>query len=395
MGKLRKIGRKIKKGVKKLFSSKIGRIVGMIGLSMAMGYAAKALMTGMQGAAPVVADTGTKALADTVAKTGTKALSTGVAKTGEALTTASTPLLEEITVSATKRPVLESIANASTSSEAMAPAMDHMMSETVASNGMVNPDALTSVHNNITSAVEQELSTTFNPEYQNSLASENLFSQDLPSLSESLESGTLSADLSGTTSITGGGGPQTTSLLEPIEATAQQSYEKGIEILKERLKENPTMADRLQLQRLEKADFSKFGDPAKFSKSMELSVGEKIKGFGSNVVAGLDTPAEFATGVLQGTASAAAMSAIMGEEEVYGRGQVMPQADMVGPKAAYIQDITPSFREATNTNIMPTFTQLQKAPIYGKGTPQWLQMFEDQNLLMPSMLGIQLPYRSV
>jgi len=43
MGKLRKIGRKIKKGVKKLFSSKIGRIVGMVGLYFAMGTVAKGL----------------------------------------------------------------------------------------------------------------------------------------------------------------------------------------------------------------------------------------------------------------------------------------------------------------------------------------------------------------
>jgi len=43
MGKLRKIGRKIKKGVKKLFSSKIGRIVGMVGLYFAMGAVAKGL----------------------------------------------------------------------------------------------------------------------------------------------------------------------------------------------------------------------------------------------------------------------------------------------------------------------------------------------------------------
>ena len=43
MGKLRKIGRKIKKGVKKLFKSKIGKIVGMVGLYFAMGAAMKGL----------------------------------------------------------------------------------------------------------------------------------------------------------------------------------------------------------------------------------------------------------------------------------------------------------------------------------------------------------------
>jgi len=387
---LKRLGKKIKKGVKKLFSSKIGRIVGMIGLSMVMGYAAKALMTGMQGAAPVVADTGTKALADTVAKTGTKALSTGVAKTGEALTTASTPLLEEITVSATKRPVLESIATASTNSEAMAPAMEHMMSETVASNGMVNPDALSSVHNNITSAVEQELSTTYNPKYQNSLASENLFATPptdgtmmgyQPGTYETYSSTGGAATTATTTT------PQTTSLLDPTDFS--------------NLKEGASITDVYPETGRGEWWKTRADAAAKDLKQGPYTppLGERIRNrfakYGTDLKESFDTPGKITGEVLQGTATGAAMSAIMGEEEVYGRGQVMPQADMVGPKAAYIQDITPSFREATNTNIMPTFTQLQKAPLYGKGTPQWLQMFEDQNLLMPSMLGIQLPYRSV
>ena len=372
---LKRLGKKIKKGVKKLMGSKIGRIVGMIGLSMAMGAATKALIGNF-------GTTATTAVGETVGAT-----------VGETVGATSTPLLEEITVSATKRPVLESITTASTSSEAMTGAMDHMMSETVASNGMVNPDVLSSVHNNITDSVMELNETVFNPEYQNSLASENLFSQDLPSLSESLESGTLSANAAGTTSITGGGGPQTTSLLEPIEVTGKfrgTEWQKPAGMTDKKFKAfrktDPAWKEHLAA-----------GKEANFLSS--ASLGEKIKyragQFGTEFKEGLDTPGEFAGGILQGTASAAAMSAIMGEEEVYGRGQVMPQADMVGPKAAYIQDITPSFREATNTNIMPTFTQLQKAPIYGQGTPQWLQMFEDQNLLMPSMLGIQLPYRSV
>lgn len=45
MGFLRKIGKKIKKGVKKLFSTPLGRIAGTIGLYLAVGAAAKS-MTG-------------------------------------------------------------------------------------------------------------------------------------------------------------------------------------------------------------------------------------------------------------------------------------------------------------------------------------------------------------
>lgn len=43
MGFLRKIGRKVKKGIKKLFGSKIGRVLGTVGLYFALGAAAKSL----------------------------------------------------------------------------------------------------------------------------------------------------------------------------------------------------------------------------------------------------------------------------------------------------------------------------------------------------------------
>ena len=368
---LKRLGKKIKKGVKKLMGSKIGRIVGMIGLSMAMGAATKALI-------------GNFGTATTTAATETAALTAGE--------TVSTTVGETVGATAgSTEQVLANMTNASTNSEAMSLGMDRMMSETVASNGMVNPDALT-VHNNITDSVVELNETVFNPEYTNSLKNENLLSRDLPSFKEQLESGTLTADASGVTSIAP---PEAPSLLEPIETTARQSYGEGIEILKERLQKNPTMADRLQLQRLEKADFSKFGDPVEFSKSMELSVGDKIKGFGSNVIAEFDTPAEIASGMIQGTGTGLAMSAILGEDEYpAARGQVIPQAQMEGPKAAYIQDITPSFQAATNQNITPTFQNLSTYPLSGRGTPQWLEMFENQNLLMPSALGIQIPYRN-
>ena len=46
MGKLRKIGRKIKKGIKKLFSTKIGRFLGSIALMYLVPMAADKLFTG-------------------------------------------------------------------------------------------------------------------------------------------------------------------------------------------------------------------------------------------------------------------------------------------------------------------------------------------------------------
>ena len=264
--------------------------------------------------------------------------------------------------------------NASTNSEAMSLGMDRMMSETVASNGMVNPDALT-VHNNITDSVVELNETVFNPEYTNSLKNENLLSRDLPSFKEQLESGTLTADASGVTSIAP---PEAPSLLEPPTVlTEEMQRQAGFKPLNEVLAEGnvPMPKGGGYIER--------------------RTAGEALRDFGYNVISEFDTPAEITSGIIQGTGTGLAMSAILGEDEYpAARGQVIPQAQMEGPKAAYIQDITPSFQAATNQNITPTFQNLSTYPLSGRGTPQWLQMFENQNLLMPSALGIQIPYRN-
>jgi len=49
MGFLRKVGRKIKKGVKKLFSSKFGALIGSIGLSMMLGPVISRAFNGIKG----------------------------------------------------------------------------------------------------------------------------------------------------------------------------------------------------------------------------------------------------------------------------------------------------------------------------------------------------------
>jgi hypothetical protein len=62
MGFLRKVGRKIKKGVKKLFSSKIGAFVGSIALSMIMGPVISRAFNGIKGVFTGAAQKGTETL---------------------------------------------------------------------------------------------------------------------------------------------------------------------------------------------------------------------------------------------------------------------------------------------------------------------------------------------
>ena len=92
MGFLRKIGKKIKKGVKKLFSTKIGAFLGSIALSMIMGPVISRAFNGIKGVFTGATQAGTQA-ATTAATTGTTAATTGTtaATTGTtAATTATT-----------------------------------------------------------------------------------------------------------------------------------------------------------------------------------------------------------------------------------------------------------------------------------------------------------------
>lgn len=103
MGFLRKVGRKVNKRLKKIFGTKLGSIVGMVGLYFMMGAAAKALSgwasstfgtattAASQGAqaaelgATVAAESGAIAEAAMTAKTGAKATQMAVTASGESL----------------------------------------------------------------------------------------------------------------------------------------------------------------------------------------------------------------------------------------------------------------------------------------------------------------------
>ena len=73
MGFLRKLGRKIKKNVKKLFSSKLGRLIGSIGLSMIMGPVISRAFNGIKGAFAGTGATAGQAAAQATTQAATEA----------------------------------------------------------------------------------------------------------------------------------------------------------------------------------------------------------------------------------------------------------------------------------------------------------------------------------
>ena len=95
MGFLRKVGRKIKKGVKKLFSSKIGALLGSIAIGMILGPVIGNAWKGMKGALGVGQGVAT---GTTAAATGTTAAATG---TTAATTTTAEALASSINMPST------------------------------------------------------------------------------------------------------------------------------------------------------------------------------------------------------------------------------------------------------------------------------------------------------
>jgi hypothetical protein len=81
MGFLRKVGKKIKKGIKKLFSSKLGSIVGMVGLYFAMGAIAKGLTGTFGQAATTTAETAATTAGEAAATTAGDAVATAASNT--------------------------------------------------------------------------------------------------------------------------------------------------------------------------------------------------------------------------------------------------------------------------------------------------------------------------
>ena len=379
---LRRLGRKVKKGIKKLMGSKLGRIVGMIGLSMAMGAVAKNL----------IGKFGAKAAGEATATAAAEATAAGATEAATAgATEAAGAAIEEIAVTATKRgagdavsagagqlatggetaggvgQVIEDVANAGSNSEAATTAINHIEAQTMSSNGMINPDAV-NVSSSITESVDAVNNTFFDPNYQPSLSNENLLSQDLPSFQEMREQGTLTADASGATSITQSEAP---SLLEPVEVTAE-------------FRRPPGMSDE---------DFAKHlaaGREANFLSS--ASLGEKIKyragQFGSNVKSNWDSPAEIVAGTTQGLLTGAAMNMIMGEEDPTRAGVVMPQPIQEAPIASNITPLAASYRPEDLMTKMKQINNPQNGLVFGTGSRAFMTGLMNPNPVVFQTVGL-------
>jgi len=404
MGFLRKVGRKVSKKLKKVFGTKLGSIVGMVGLYFMMGAVAKQLTgwaqstfgtattAASQGAqaaelgASVAAESGALAEAAMTAKTGAKATQMAVTASGESL-------------AALQSGSAFTAGTAGASSANMTNALNTTVSagsgtvnnlNTMLSTAPTNADKLNVFMGAQESAVQagtsaSTLSTTLTEAVSTAANDPTLLSQTTAEVTANLSA-------------------------QPIDFTDadfRQIYEGSNVTAKEGSQFSKAVTDTdLQTRTLMPKDgvtLDKFNaDPSRFGTLGPDATGfDQIKRFASDPIgvtrgAIQNTAAsaiDYATGpdfipdTLQAGATGYVNNALA-EEQTGQRmgGQVMGQPINEIAQNAYMQSVGPQLQNSGLAGVR-TFADLSNQTLYGTGTPDYLRSLY-QPLPMPSPLQL-------
>ena len=308
MGKLRKIGRKIKKGVKKLFSSKIGRIVGMVGLYFAMGAVAKGLSNffGQAGA-----KTGATVTEEVVKEEVKK----------EAVKDAVTKEISEVAAGkdALSKKVSTLIETSPTNVDAANQAFKAIDSSAIAGNTMPSP-TLTEANTNLidSNILDQNVAEVNN----NLVLKENMIGSDM------LAENTIKPELN----FMEGASKDVTNLTEQVDLTPPIGELEGFDKVRQA---------GSNVRRGAREYF--VGDESTF-------IPDTISGVGTGLIAQQFAP----------------------DEEPMGSGFISPQPVQVQAQAAYVQEVGPMMANVTGVPNFSNFTQMANQNVYGIGTPNHL-----------------------
>ena len=348
MGVLRKVGRKIKKGVKKLFSSKLGSIVGMVGLYFTMSWAAKSLAKWGNSIFGGAGGSTAKA-AELTAKVGAEAgtaVEAKVAADAAAVSTAAADSTIAATASSTGASVETLIANATTNTEkanyfigAQESAVISGASPTVST---TLTDAVATAANDsaILSQTSSQVATNLTQPID--FAKEGLFETDM----FASEAGNLVAK-------------EGVSVAQAATDPARYGT----------LGPDATMGQRL-------GRFAK--DPIGITRGA-------IQNTASDVGAYVTGP-DFIPETIAGAGTAYVSNALAPEqEEMFGGGDIIGQPFQEQAQAAHMQTVTPQLAASGLGNVR-SFTDLANQTLYGTGTPNYLQGIY-QPLPIPTIAG--------
>ena len=342
MGFLRKLGKKLKKGFQKLFSTKLGKIAGTIGLYMAMGAVAKSF-TGW------FSSTFGKAAAETAAKTVTETVTTTAAET--AATTAAETAATTAAETAAKT------------------AAEEITTKTV---GESLKESALSLEDTLTKSKEV-LNTLDSPA--------STFADKANTVIDAIDTNVINGgDLTVSNSLT----DSVATVAETVTTAPDLSNVIGDEIIVD----NINIGDASEIREL--TDFSSISETAikeaKDFKYSELDLGDKFKKFGQETkdfvmeeVIPQDR-SEFIGDAVRTQAINALDEYLNPIEEPFVSAGVAPKPQGQAPQAAYLQEVGPQYARAMNSNTVPSFEQIMASTMYGPGTPQYLSQFNPQQL---------------
>ena len=399
MGWLRKVGRKIGKRLNKIFGSKLGPVVGAIGLYMLMGPVAKTL-TGWASSAfggAGAAASGTAATTATTATTATQAATTaasdaaaaeaiaasGVQSAGASAKLSETALLagdnlakQAVSTTATNQTVAGQIANATNNMDMANSAISAIDSAALSGSTNVYPTITDSLINEAVPALDQPLSVV-----KNNLADQTQLAFD-SSKYTNLEAGKISPEMLTDSFNAPVSGQATSGPTVDFNAIADDIANKrklGIDNIN--LQDFvPTSSSssvpfpgsevaNAQMSPVEPTEFQQLlaDAPAGQPKSLFAKGVDKVKGYFGD---------DFVGDTVQGVTTGLIMGELQGDyEEPFRSVGVQAKPISEAAQGNYIQAVGPSAMAATGMTRMPSFQELSQQTLYGTGSPNYLSQF--------------------
>jgi len=334
MGKLRKIGRKIKKGVKKLFSSDIGRVVGMIGMFMAMSWAGKAMKGFFKGA---------ETAATEVAAAATEGAA--VATEGAAAST-----------SAGAEAVTSEAISATTGGGSGTIMTEANTAVNQINSASVNPsiDASATIDNTVTGSLEKSVDA-------------GVFEQPTAEVNQNLvdiESTNFLSETKGNVMDV-----QTGTITRPEVGTIDTSAATDLMTAKPEIAfQGSDIAAGPPVESVTQSTEALVGDSK--LKSLAANTGERFSNLGQNVK-NYFTDGSIVPDTITGVSTGVIMSKLQDEPEM-GGGFISPPPMQEMAQGAYMQEIAPVVSSVTGVPNFKNFSDMAQQTIYGVGTPNHL-----------------------
>lgn len=353
MGKLRKIGRKLKKGVKKLFSSKIGAFLGSMALSMILGPVIGRAFNGLKGAVM-----------------GTGATATQAATTAAAQTTAAAA--QTVTAEAGKKALLDKGLEQSISKSLLAESGKKLTTEQILAGETLQSAASKEV---VGKALSKEaVKSTFSREALFGDVVNPLKAKDLTSfLTEKVATGTMPINISN--SVTGSLNNFNDFLDTGDMFKSGSGFNNALDVGSAK---NATEAAKIATKAAK--DTKLFGDGNLKSDIKEnfTDLGTDIKEFGEDPVGktkkivGEDFIGDSAKAI-----GSSYLSEMLNEPPVDegGGGYVASSPALVAAQGNYMQNISSKYQAAFNTRVK-SFDEIMQQAMYGTATPQFMTTYK-------------------